>query len=216
MKTTPLRCLSVLLPSASLLAAEPDPDLPQAFDPATLSPVVTTSPFTRMVNMSDNLVLTGIAYINGKPVVTVFNKETKQSFIVGTEPNFQGWTLQEAQPAPDITRSQARISIGGEVVSVRYAALTSKDMKPDAKSGEQRSDRGPSSGGERFRGSSRGPSEEDRKRYESLSDKAREKLRETFRAKFSDPKFQNAPEEERRNIMRKTFEDIEKEDKGRK
>ncbi len=216
MKTTLLRCLSVLLPSASLLAAEPDPDLPQAFDPATLSPVVTTSPFTRMVNMSDNLVLTGIAYINGKPVVTVFNKETKQSFIVGTEPNFQGWTLQEAQPAPDITRSQARISIGGEVVSVRYAALTAKDMKADAKSGEQRSDRGSSSGGERFRGSSRGPSEEDRKRYESLSDKAREKLRETIRAKFSDPKFQNAPEEERRNMMRKTFEDIEKEDKGRK
>ena len=216
MKTSHLLRLSVLLPSAALLAAEPDPDLPQAFDPGTLSSVITTSPFTRMVNMSDNLVLTGIAYIDGKPVVTVFNMESKQSFIVGSEPNFQGWTLQEALPAPDITRSQARISIGGEVVSVRYAALTAKDMKADAKSPEQRSDRGSSSGGDRFRGSSRGPSEEDRKRYESLSEKAREKLRDAMRSKFSDEKFRNAPDEEKRNIMRKTFEDIEKEDKGRK
>lgn len=204
--------LSMLLPCLAASAAEPDPDLPQAFDPNTLAPVVTSSPFTRMVNMSDNLVLTGIAYIDGKPVATVFNMETKQSHIVGAEPNFQGWTLQEAMPAPDITRSQARISIGGEIVSVRYAALTAKDMKADGKS--ERSDRGSDRGGERLRSSSRGPSEEDRKRYETLSEKGREKLREAFGAKFRDEKFRNAPEEERRNIMRKEFERIEKEDKG--
>lgn len=213
MKTSLLR-LSVLLPAVASLAAEPDPDLPQPFDPNSLAPVVTSSPFTRMVNMSDNLVLTGIAYIDGKPVATIFNMETKQSHIVGTEPNFQGWTLQEAHPAPDITRSQARISIGGEVVSVRYAALTAKDMK-----GEKKSDRpegGGPPGGERYRGSGRGPSDEDRKRYESLSEKAREKFRDMMRSKFSDDKFRNAPEEERRNIIRKEFERIEKDDKGGK
>lgn len=206
--------LSLLLPSVAS-AAEADPDLPKPFDPNSLAAVVTSSPFTRMVNMSDNLVLTGIAYIDGKPVATVFNRETKESHIVGTEPNFQGWTLQEAQPAPDISRSQARISIGGEVVSVRYAAITAKDMQ-----GERRPDRSSSSSSSRDRGSSdryrssRGPSEEDRKRFETLSEKGREKLRDTMRAKFSDEKFRNAPEEERRNIMRKEFERIEKEDKG--
>lgn len=215
MKTSLPFHLFLWLSAASLLAADPDPDLPQPFDTARLTPVVASSPFTRMVNMSDNLVLTGIAYIDGKPVATVFNMETKQSHIVSSEPNFQGWTLQEAMPAPDITRSQARITIGGEVVSVRYAALNAKDMKSDGPSSE-RSDRGSSSGGDRYRGSSRGPSEEDRKRYEALSEKGREKLRETIRAKFSDEKFRNAPEEERRNIIRKEVERIEKEDKGGK
>lgn len=212
MKTSVLR-LSMLLPSMAALAAEPDPDLPQPFDPNSLAPVVASSPFTRMVNMSDNLVLTGIAYIDGKPVATIFNTETKESHIVGTEPNFQGWTLQEARPAPDITRSQARISIGGEVVSVRYSALTAKDMKGEKKGERPEGERG-GPPGERFRGGGRGPSEEDRKRYESLSEKGREKLREAFRSKFSDEKFRNAPEEERRNIMRKEVERIEKEDKG--
>lgn len=221
MKTFSHRLFQMLLVPASfalpLLAAEPDPDLPQPFDPNSLSPVVTASPFTRMVNMSDNLVLTGIAYIDGKPVATVFNKESKQSFIVGAEPNFQGWTLQEAQPAPDITRSQARISIGGEVVSVRYGSVSAKDMQGERKSdrSERRSERGDRSEG--FRGSSRGPSEEDRKRYESLSEKAREKFRDTLRDKFrNDEKFRNAPEEERRNMIRKEFDRIEKEDKGGK
>jgi hypothetical protein len=168
-----------------------------------------------MVSISDNLVLTGIAYINGKPVATIFNKETKESHIVSNEPNFQGWVLNEAQPAPDITRSRAFLTIGGEQVKVSYASVSAEDMKGDRKrdKAERNSSEG---GGERFKGSSRGPTEEDRKRYESLSDKARDKFRDMMRSKFSDEKFRNAPEEERRNIIRKEFERIEKEDKGGK
>jgi hypothetical protein len=209
-----LLCLS-FLPSA-LLAADPDPDLPQPFDPATLAPVAASSPFTRMVNVSDNLVLTGIAYINGKPVATLFNKETKESHIVSSEPNFQGWVLNEALPAPDITRSRALITIGGEQVKVGYASLTAEDMKADGK--RDKGDKGNKGegGGERFRGNSRGPSEEDRKRFMSLSDKAREKFGKFMGSKMSDEKFRNAPEEERRNVIRKEFERIEKEDKGGK
>lgn len=196
-------------------AQEADPDLPQPFDPKSLAPVLESSPFSRMVNLSDNLVLTGIAYVDGKPVATIFNKETKQSAIVGSEPNFQGWTLQEALPAPDVKLSQAKISIGGEVVSVRYAAVTAEDMRGERRREGERGDRGPSGGeGDRFRGPSRGPSEEDRKRYESLSEKGRDKFRDMMRSKFSDEKFRNAPEEERRNIIRREFEKIEKEDKG--
>lgn len=208
---TPLMALAV-----ENTTPQADPDLPQPFDPNALAAVTTSSPFTRMVNMSDNLVLTGIAYIDGKPVATIFNKETKESHIVSAEPNFQGWVLNEALPAPDITRSRAVVTIGGEKVRLNYAAITADDMKngKKEKSGE-RSDRGPPPpGGDRFRGENRGPSEEDRKRYESLSDKAKEKVREVFRSKFSDEKFRNAPEEERRNIIRREVERIEKEDKG--
>jgi hypothetical protein len=209
-----LLCLALHLPAFA--ASEPDPDLPQPFDPATLSSVTVSSPFTRMVSMSDNLVLTGIAYINGKPVATIFNKETKESHIVSSEPNFQGWVLNAALPAPDITRSRAVITIGGEQVRVSYASLTAEDMKAERKREKREEDRGSSGGGDKFRGSNRGPSDEDRKKYESLSDKAKDKFRDMMRSKFSDEKFRNAPEEERRNIIRKEFERIEKEDKGGK
>ncbi|MCX6854182.1 MAG: hypothetical protein NTV80_04665 [Verrucomicrobia bacterium] len=208
-----LLCLACL--PVALLAVEPDPDLPQPFDPASLAPVAASSPFTRMVNVSDNLVLTGIAYIDGKPVATLFNRETKESHIVSGEPNFQGWVLNEALPAPDITRSRALITIGGEQVKVGYASLTADDMKADGKRGKGDKDGG-GGGGDKFKGGSRGPSEEDRKRYESLSEKARDKFRDMMRSKFSDEKFRNAPEEERRNVIRKEFERIEKEDKGGK
>ncbi len=204
-----------LLPSA-LLAVEPDPDLPQPFDPESLASISTSSPFTRMVNMSDNLVLTGIAYINGKPVATIFNKETKESFIVSNEPNFQGWVLNEAMPAPDITRSRAVVTIGGEQVKVSYATITAADMKGGKKEKGDKGSGDRPSGGEGFRREGRGPSEEDRKKYESLSDKAKDKFRDMMRSKFSDEKFRNAPEEDRRNIIRKEFERIEKEDKGGK
>ncbi len=211
------RLFTILCAASPLLigAVETDPDLPQPFDPNTLAAVSSSSPFTRMVSISDNLVLTGIAYINGKPVATIFNKETKESHIVSSEPNFQGWVLNEAQPAPDITRSRAVLTIGGEQVKVSYASVSAEDMKGDRKreKAERNSEGG---GGERFKGSNRGPSEEDRKRYESLSDKARDKFRDMMRSKFSDEKFRNAPEEERRNIIRKEFERIEKEDKGGK
>lgn len=213
-----MKTLTALLLTAALVAGaqEADPDLPQPFDPKSVAPVLENSPFSRMVNLSDNLVLTGIAYVDGKPVATVFNKETKVSSVVGSEPNFQGWTLQEAMPAPDVKLSQARIRIGGEVVSVRYASVSAEDLRGERRRDGERSDRGPPAGGEgdRFRGPSRGPSEEDRKRYESLSEKSREKFREMMRSKFSDEKFRNAPEEERRNIIRREFDRIEKEDKG--
>lgn len=218
----PFRLLQIVCPLLLPLgawAAQPDPDLPQPFDAASLTPVIQNSPFTRMVNMSDNLVLTGIAYIDGKPVATIFNKETKLSYVVSETPNPQGWKLNEAMPAPDISRSQAKITIGGEVVSVRYdaAALSPENIKKDkARSSPDGRGPPPSGGDDGFRRSSRGPSEEERKRYESLSESAREKFRNMMREKFSDEKFRAAPEEQRREMIRREFERIEKEDrKGR-
>lgn len=55
-------------------------------------------------------------------------------------------------------------------------------------------------------------SQEERQKYESLSEKARDKFRDAVREKFSDQTFRNASEEERRNAVRAIFEKIEKED----
>jgi hypothetical protein len=192
-----------------------DPDLPQPFDPNTLAAVVENSPFTRIVSISDSLVLTGMAYVDGKPVVTIFDKNAKQSIVVSDEPNLKGWKLVGAKPSEKIDFAQAQISIGGETFSIRHTSLSKDDMRREK--GEKRDGPPggpPPGGGERYNRSSRGPSEEDRKKYESLSDKAKDKFRDAMREKFTDEKFRNAPEEDRRNAIRSIFEKIEKEDKG--
>lgn len=203
-------------PVAAAPAGPVDPDLPQPFDETSLSAVIQNSPFTRIVSISDSLVLTGMAYVNGKPVVTIFDKNDKQSIVVTEEPNLKGWKLIEAQPTANIDRAQAKIAIGGETFSIRHSTLDKNDLKGKSDKGDRGSRGGDSSGGDRFNRSSRGPSEEDRKKYESLSDKAKEKFRDAMREKFSDEKFRNAPEEDRRNAIRAMFDKIQKEDGGGK
>lgn len=191
-----------------------DPDLPQPFDMNVLGSVVQNSPFTRIVNISDSLVLTGVAYVDGKPVVTLFDKQKKESLVVTDQPNLKGWTLVEATQSSDIKRATARVNIGGEPVSIRYdsAALTPDAMKKDKKDREGGVSP-PPGGGDRLSRGGRGPSEEDRKKYEALSDGAKEKFRNGMREIFGNEKFRNASEEDRRNAIRSMFDKIEKEDK---
>ena len=207
----------VAAPAAPAAPAGPvDPDLPQPFDATSLSAIIQNSPFTRIVSISDSLVLTGMAYVNGKPVVTIFDKNEKQSLVVSEEPNLKGWKLMEALPTTNIERAQAKIAIGGETFSIRHSVLDKNDL---TKGKSDKGDKGPrpdSSSGDRLSRGSRGPSEEDRKKYESLSEKAKDKFRNAMREKFSDEKFRNAPEEERRNAIRTMFEKIQKEDSGGK
>ena len=204
-------------PAAPTAPAGPvDPDLPQPFDATSLSAIIQNSPFTRIVSISDSLVLTGMAYVNGKPVVTIFDKNEKQSLVVSEEPNLKGWKLIEALPTTNIDRAQAKIAIGGETFSIRHSVLDKNDLTNGKSDKGDKGPRNDSSSGDRFNRGSRGPSEEDRKKYESLSDKAKEKFRDAMREKFSDEKFRNAPEEERRNAIKSMFEKIQKEDGGGK
>lgn len=212
----PQESAATTAPATAAAPAGPlDPDLPQPFDANSLNAIIQNSPFTRIVSISDSLVLTGMAYVNGKPVVTIFDRNEKQSLVVTEEPNLKGWKLMEALPTTNIERAQAKIAIGGETFSIRHSALDKNDL---AKGKSDKGDKGPrnDSNGDRFNRGSRGPSEEDRKKYESLSDKAKEKFRDAMREKFSDEKFRNAPEEERRNAIRSMFDKIQKEDSGGK
>lgn len=193
-----------------------DPDLPQPFDANSLSAIIQNSPFTRIVSISDSLVLTGMAYVNGKPVVTIFDKNEKQSLVVTEEPNLKGWKLMEALPTSNIERAQAKIAIGGETFSIRHSVLDKNDLTKGKSDKGGDKGRGDSSGGDRFNRSNRGPSDEDRKKFEGLSDKAKDKFRDAMREKFSDEKFRNAPEEERRSAIKSMFEKIQKEDGGGK
>ena len=208
--------------------AKLDPDLPQAVSPDDLIQLFSASPFTRSLNLSDSLVLTGIAYIDGKPVATLLNKNTRETFMVSQEPNAMGWRLAETNAtAGQLNRAQAKIMVGAEVITVRYAedlltpeAMKKGGFKPGGGTVEENAkggggDRG--GGGERrYDGAPRRegpqPSDESRQRFMSLSDKSREKFIEQMRE--SRDKMMNASPEERMQYAKKIFERVEAEDKG--
>jgi len=187
-------------------AATPDPDpegvsleagapyLPQAIGEDDFRDLSASSPFSRSLSLSDSLILTGVAVVDGEQVATLLNKETKETFVVSGRRNPQGWRMVEFSHDEDLEKVAAKVSVeGGEVVTVRYAEWQLKpgEARPGAGPGEggtisaRRSWAGPSSrrgeggeGGERGeRGGPRGgPSPEMRERLSQLSDEQRSTL----------------------------------------
>lgn len=110
----------------------------EAVAPAPVSPedfvaLKGQSPFLRSLNLSDLLILTGIAEVGGERVATVMNKETKQTYVVSNQTNSQGWRMVEVKADGELETVAAKIAIeGGEVVTVRYAELPLKpgEAKP--------------------------------------------------------------------------------------
>jgi hypothetical protein len=215
-----LACLAALLgapayavdqkavtPAAAATPVATDPDLPKPVDLTQAQTMVDNSPFTRVLSLSDSLILTGIAYIQGKPVATILNKATKESYVVSDEPNAQGWKLADTSASRTLTRTQAKLVVGTEIVTVRYS---DEQMTPETSNDRRRRAEG-DSGDRGSRGYSR-PSEEDRQRYMALSENARNKLREKMTE--SREKIMNASPEERQTYIKKVFEKVEQDDKN--
>jgi hypothetical protein len=116
--------LSAALLGASCLLAEDQPvtdaDLPQPVDPSATVELLAHSPFTRSVNLEDSLQLTGIAYMEGRPVATFLNKATHERVTVSEEPNAQGWKLTEASPGTDLRDSEVHMMVGEEIITLHY------------------------------------------------------------------------------------------------
>jgi len=97
-----------------------DPDLPQPIDSAAAQEILTNSPFTRSLDLSHTLQLTGIAYVEGHPMATFFNRQTKQSFVLSDEPDQAGWRLLEALPSTEFAQSTVKIQVMNELVTVGF------------------------------------------------------------------------------------------------
>lgn len=97
-----------------------DPDLPQPLDTSSITSVVHQSPFNRVVSFEGTYSLTGVAWVDGKPLATILNTETKKRFVVSTEPNAEGWRLASANLTTDPKYSSVKLIVGGEEVSLRY------------------------------------------------------------------------------------------------
>ncbi len=105
-------------------------ELPQPVTVDHFSALRESSPFTRSLNWSDSILLTGVAEIDGKPVATLFNMETRQSYTVSEAPNSQGWKMVGITQNHDLQKIVATISIAsGDVVAVRF---DNKQLNPRA------------------------------------------------------------------------------------
>ena len=103
-------------------SAADDGAIPQPLNEAAFAALTTTSPFTRSLGISDNLILTGVAHFEGDVFATLLDTQTMQSQVVGSTANFQGWQLVSVGGDPArIQTWTAQVQIeGGEVVSIRY------------------------------------------------------------------------------------------------
>lgn len=109
--------------------------IPSVVEEGDFSALKGQSPFLRSVNLSDSLILTGLAMVNNEQVATLLNKETKETFVVSSKLNSQGWKMVDLKADPDLEKVAAKVAIeGGEVVTVRYAEWQLKpgESKPGA------------------------------------------------------------------------------------
>lgn len=98
---------------------------PFAPDPVTeedFAALKANSPFLRPLDLSRTLVLVGLAEVDGKPIATLRNRETKETVVISGKSNPQGWQLVGVEgDQTSLETLSAQIAVaGGEVVTIRF------------------------------------------------------------------------------------------------
>lgn len=206
----------LLVVSAAMLQAQdavppvPDPDLPQPIDFSFADELVMQSPFTRVVSFEQTYQLTGVAYIDGRPVATVLNKETKKSFVVSDEPNAQGWSLMAASAGDDLRQTAVEMMIGGEMISMHYGGGQLTPGGGAQGDGKQRMAGTKQGGGKVSVSALLG--QDGKKLYVSLSAEGRDKFKELVRARAE--KHPEMTAEQNSAYAQKVFARIKASDPG--
>ncbi|NNE94346.1 MAG: hypothetical protein HKN23_22075 [Verrucomicrobiales bacterium] len=105
--------------------------LPVPVSDENFSALKGNSPFLRSVQLSKSLVLTGVARIEEDVYATLFDVESKASYVVSEQTNADGWQLVDVKgDDSDLESLTAQIKVAGsEVVSIRYEKLPSKAFR---------------------------------------------------------------------------------------
>ena len=217
MSLTACRACAVLFSFACLHASDTpafDPDLPQPFNIQALQSVVTQSPFTRTVSFEQTFQLTGIAEVEGKPVATILNKETKQRYVVTEEPNALGWKLLAATSQTDPQHGQVEIQVGAETISLHMNGMA---PPPDADGKRSKKEKAllAASGGKNDSPKIRPSSylgENGKSMYASLSREARDKFTDLLKARLT--KHPELSKEQNEEYAKKVFVKIQANDSG--
>ncbi len=109
----------------------PESFLPQAVTAESFTELKNFSPFRRSVDLSDSLVLTGMATIEGQVYATIFDSKSIVSHVVSEQANKNGWRLVGVRGNDfDLESLTAKIQVdGGDVVSIRYAKVEIKGQR---------------------------------------------------------------------------------------
>lgn len=95
--------------------------LPTPIDSDQFAGLLEHSPFTRVLDFSETIRLTGVAMINGRQVATVHDRAKRKSYVVSGETNKVGWKMVEVETHADPSKVSATISVnGGELVTLQF------------------------------------------------------------------------------------------------
>jgi hypothetical protein len=105
-----------------------DAFLPEAVTAENFADLKSASPFRRSINLSETLVLTGIATIEGQVYATLFDSSATVSRVVTAQANKDGWRLVGVNGNDSELESlTAKIQVdGGQIVAIRYAKVEFK------------------------------------------------------------------------------------------
>jgi hypothetical protein len=128
----------------SIPSTDNDSAIPQSVNEADFEALISNSPFTRSLGVSDSIILTGIAHIEGDVFATLFDTQTMESHVVSKTTNLRGWQLVGVGGNAAISRTwTAKIQVeGGEVISVRYQQPPKKTVKAQSSGGGSSSSSG--------------------------------------------------------------------------
>lgn len=119
-----ISCLALSLAFGVALAAGParaqTPAIPAPITAADYTDLLERPPFRRVLSLSESLVLSGVAALGEKKLVTVWNRATGESFVATSSPNPQGWRLVELVESSDLRHVTATIEAGTQKVTLRF------------------------------------------------------------------------------------------------
>ena len=205
----------VMLARAAFAAdAKPaDPDLPQPLDPAVGDSLLQSSPFTRAINLSESLKLTGIAYVEGKAVATLTDRTTKKQYLVTETPNEQGWKLAEAVSSPELRSASVKVLIGGEAVTIHFGDAQLSPTQAAKYPTDAEAIRNDENGKPYVRGSAYLPEADREKYYRGWSREAHDEFRNLIRD-HREQMFKYSPEE-RAEFAKKVFDSIDAKERAK-
>lgn len=183
-----IACLHAQDAATNVLSVEPQEVTKEHF-----SAIRAQSPFLRTLNLAETYSLRAVAQIDGQPVATLYNRETKKTLTISkSESNAAGIQMVEVIPGKNLDGMTVKVSFGGEVVDLKY---DSDQLSSMARAGGKSSGEKKDGDGKR-----KGPSEEEKKRYESLTKEQKDKFHQYARQTMQ--KYPNLSREERHNMVR--------------
>ncbi len=194
-----------------------DPDLPQPLDKSAMSSLLKNPPFNRVVDYTDSLLLTGVAYVDGKPLATLMDKATKKNYVVSETPNAQGWRLAGATVGSQLRATQIKLQVGDEVVTIRYSDSQinpqKKALSTEVKMPTEQEAIIKDSSGNTFVRTSLYLSEADRDKYHNgISREAHDQYRDTMRNNTE--KLLTMSPEQRAAFAKQVLDQVSANDKG--